>query len=678
MHGKTARPIGILGVFPGLVGDDDHALGALGRHLAGDLRHVQAALVGLAAGHGDGVVEQDLVGHVHAGSGRGADGEIAGMVIGAVAQVLEHVLALGKRRLADPVGAFAAHLGEAERLAVHPLRHEVAADAGIGAAAVRHAGGGVVRAAGAEIGDALGDVGGLGQRLLRLLQPRHIGGDLFIGAVAQQPLADADGDVVGIERALDREQPVALLVLLADADRLIGGAVELLAHLHFDERALLLHHDDEVEAGGEIGKLLARDRPGAAELEDAQAEVVALDLVEAELVEGLAHVEIGLAGGDDADLRIAAAGGDHLVELVGAQEGEHGVALEVVQARFLAEDGVDQPDVEPAVRHDEVFRRDDLDALEAAVGDAGRFDRLVHAFERRPGAGEARHGPAVERVVHDLLHPGGAQDRHHHVDEMEFRLMRGGGGFRRVVVAHERDDAAVRRGAGEIGVAEDVAGAVDARPLAVPHAEDAIELAFAAQFGLLRAPERGGGQFLVDAGLELDVLGGEKAAGPLHLLIEAAERRAAVAGDIAGGVEPGAPVQLLLHQQGADQRLVAGHEDVALGEVVLVVEADGMEGHGALPCAFERKITAGGFVPYRPARPSWEQGQAKLGQFVQRGCGGFHEKRGDWKEVSWRGAPAHFGATREGRPFSRQRPRAGRTGKCSQFTRAMGGLCYPE
>ena len=75
-----------------------------------------------------------------------------------------------------------------------------------------------------------------------------------------------------------------------------------------------------------------------------------------------------------------------------------------------------------------------------------------------------------------------------------------------MVVAHQRQHAAVPGGAGEIGMAEHVAGAVDARALAVPHAEHAIELAFAAQLGLLRAPERGGGEVLVDAGLELDVV----------------------------------------------------------------------------------------------------------------------------------------------------------------------------
>ena len=75
-----------------------------------------------------------------------------------------------------------------------------------------------------------------------------------------------------------------------------------------------------------------------------------------------------------------------------------------------------------------------------------------------------------------------------------------------MVVAHQRQHAAMLGGAGEIGVAEHVAGAVDARALAVPEPEHAVVLALAAQLGLLRAPERGGGEVLVDAGLEEDVV----------------------------------------------------------------------------------------------------------------------------------------------------------------------------
>src|SRR6185437_3902051 len=125
--------------------------------------------------------------------------------------------------------------------------------------------------------------------------------------------------------------------------------------------------------------------------------------------------------------------------------------------------------------------------------------------------------------------------------------MRSGGGFRGVVVTHQSEHAAVLRRTSEIGVAEHIARTVDTRPFAVPKAEHAIEFALAAQLGLLGAPERGGGEFFVEAGLELDVGGGELAAGAHKLLVEAAERRAAIAGKKTRGVEAGGAVARLLH-----------------------------------------------------------------------------------------------------------------------------------
>src|SRR5262245_58588922 len=339
----------------------------------------------------------------------------------------------------------------------------MAANAGIGAHALRHDRGRVVWTARAEIRDAHRHVPGLGEDALRLLELGNARGDLLVGPdPLQDAFADADRDLVGIERALDRKQPVALLVLLSDADRLVGGAVELLAHLHLDQRALLLDHDNELEPLRELLEVALADRPRATDLVEPDAEIVALDLVDAELVERLAHVEIALADGDDADLRIAPARGDVLVEVVGAHECGHGVALEVVQPRLLAADGITQADVEAALRHDEVLRDDDVDALQAAVDHGGRFHRLVHGLERDPGAAEARHGPAVEAVVEDLLHPGGVEDRGDDHDVVVFGLVRGRRGLGGVVVAHQSEYAAMFRGAGEIGVAEDVAGAVDA------------------------------------------------------------------------------------------------------------------------------------------------------------------------------------------------------------------------
>ena len=46
----------------------------------------------LPAGHGDRVVVEDLVGDVHFRRHRRADGEDAGVHVGAIAEVGEHVL----------------------------------------------------------------------------------------------------------------------------------------------------------------------------------------------------------------------------------------------------------------------------------------------------------------------------------------------------------------------------------------------------------------------------------------------------------------------------------------------------------------------------------------------------------------------------------------------------------
>ena len=82
--------------------------------------------------------------------------------------------------------------------------------------------------------------------------------------------------------------------------------------------------------------------------------------------------------------------------------------------------------------------------------------------------------------------------------------MRVGRRLRHVVVAHQRQHAAMPRTSGEIGMAENIARAVDARSLAVPQREYAIMAAFPAEFRLLRAPAGGGGKLLVEAGLEHD------------------------------------------------------------------------------------------------------------------------------------------------------------------------------
>src|SRR5690606_12977333 len=71
-------------VFGDVVRDHHHLLDALGLDLAGDAVDADDPVHRLPAGHGDGVVEQDLVGDRRLGGHRLPDGEVARVVVGAV------------------------------------------------------------------------------------------------------------------------------------------------------------------------------------------------------------------------------------------------------------------------------------------------------------------------------------------------------------------------------------------------------------------------------------------------------------------------------------------------------------------------------------------------------------------------------------------------------------------
>ena len=142
-------------VFLGLITEHNNPIHPFCGHLLGNPVDGDLPVHRLTAGHGHGVVEQDLVGNVDAGRYRLTDSHGTGVEVGAFTQVLEHVGVAGIAALANPVDTFATHLDEGFRVPAHPGGHEVAANAGQGLAALRDFGGGVVGAARAEIGHAL-------------------------------------------------------------------------------------------------------------------------------------------------------------------------------------------------------------------------------------------------------------------------------------------------------------------------------------------------------------------------------------------------------------------------------------------------------------------------------------------------------------------------------------------
>lgn len=329
----------------------------------------------------------------------------------------------------------------------------------------------------------------------------------------------------------------------------------------FDQEPLFFDHDDEIETLGEVFQDLRIERPDHADFEEPQADLGGHRLVDAELFERLPDIEIAFAGGDDADPGMGAAAQDDLVQLVGPGEGDGGEALVSVESLLLLQAVVIGADVEAAGRQFEVRGDDGLDAVEARFDDGGRFHRVMHAFDADPAAGEARQGIAMEAVIEEFLEASRVQHRHHGIEEGEFRLVGDGGGFRPMIVAGHDQHAAVFRGAGGIGMAEHIARAVDAGAFAIPHAEHPIEGPFAAHFGLLGAPEGGGGQILIEAGLEFDVSGLEERGGLPEGLVDAADGGAAIARDIGRGVEPRLLIKRFLHQHEAHHGLGAGDID---------------------------------------------------------------------------------------------------------------------
>jgi len=199
--------------------------------------------------------------------------------------------------------------------------------------------------------------------------------------------------------------------------------------------------------------------------------------------------------------------------------------------------------------------------------------------------------PAVLREVEDVLHVGRRQHRHGAGREQVLALVRRAGRARRVVVAGHHQHAAVRGGAGEVGVLEDVGAAVHARALAVPHREDAVARrrashgrlgALGQQAELLRAPHGGGGQVLVHRRPEAHVVRVERGLRLVQRGVQAAQRRAAVAGDEAGGGQAAQTVGLALQQRRAHERLHAAEQQpVAVRRQVGRVTARTC-GHGVL------------------------------------------------------------------------------------------------
>ena len=123
-----------------IIGDNFDPPHTFAMQLRGDMRHINLAFRGLAAGHGDSAIHQNLEGDIGLGCYRKAHGKTAGMGVSAIAHVSKDMFLAGEMFLPDPGGTLATHLAEEIRIPVHEAREVMAANAGQSAAAFRHAG----------------------------------------------------------------------------------------------------------------------------------------------------------------------------------------------------------------------------------------------------------------------------------------------------------------------------------------------------------------------------------------------------------------------------------------------------------------------------------------------------------------------------------------------------------
>ena len=157
---------------------------------------------------------------------------------------------------------------------------------------------------------------------LRDFQPLDARAQLVARPEFQGAFADGNGDVVGVEGGNGGKQDFPVFVLFADTDGGIGHAVENFPHLSLDQGTLFLDNDHHIEPAGKGAQALRFQRPGAADFVNRQSDLGGAGFVDAESVERLANIEIGLAGGDNPELWHWSTANDDAVQPVGLNEGQ--------------------------------------------------------------------------------------------------------------------------------------------------------------------------------------------------------------------------------------------------------------------------------------------------------------------------------------------------------------------
>ena len=189
---------------------------------------------------------------------------------------------------------------------------------------------------------------------------------------------------------------------------------------------------------------------------------------------------------------------------------------------------------------------DDLCAIGRNFGGADLVGDVGDNFESDPKSAVAGQLETETPEIEDLLDVARAQHRHRGVVERGLGVRGQRRRFAEGIVAGQSKNAAVLTDSGEVGMAERVAGAIDAGTFPVPQAEHAVVFRLGERMGELSAVNRGGGDILVHSGQKDDIVFVQEDALAFEGGVVATEGRAAITADKRGGVETAAAIGAML------------------------------------------------------------------------------------------------------------------------------------
>ena len=196
-----------------------------------------------------------------------------------------------------------------------------------------------------------------------------------------------------------RHEQTALAVTLADDARGIVGAVQDFPDLSFDERGLVLDHDDLLEAFGELLDLLAHDGVAHSDAKETDPGAVQCGIIDAEVCQSLTDGVESCTGGGDTDLRTGGVDLDH-IEVVGSSVRVHKIPSRAVQIG-LGDDTVRRRGhltllVDEGLALELHFRNHDVEVRDAAVDRPGTVCDVGDDLQRYDATG--RHAREQRRA----------------------------------------------------------------------------------------------------------------------------------------------------------------------------------------------------------------------------------------------------------------------------------------